>query len=102
MHARMTPGRHAHANIKNLAHGHHTPALDGLRALSILAVLLYHAGVAWAGGGFVGVEVFFVLSGFLITRPLVSECRRSGTIALRAFWAGVRGDCRPPCSCWSR
>ena len=61
--------------------------LDGLRALAVIAVLLYHGGVVWDGGGFLGVEVFFVLSGFLITSLLVSEWVQSGTIALRAFWA---------------
>jgi peptidoglycan/LPS O-acetylase OafA/YrhL len=61
--------------------------LDGIRALAIAAVLIYHGGVVWAGGGFLGVEVFFVLSGFLITSLLVAEWRRSATIALRAFWA---------------
>src|ERR1700729_290137 len=62
-------------------------ALDGLRALAIVAVLLYHGGVSWANGGFVGVEVFFVLSGFLITSLLMVEWRKSSTIALGAFWA---------------
>jgi len=61
--------------------------LDGIRALAILGVLLYHGGVAWAAGGFLGVEAFFVLSGFLITSLLIAEWRRSATIALRAFWA---------------
>jgi peptidoglycan/LPS O-acetylase OafA/YrhL len=61
--------------------------LDGIRALAIAAVLVYHGGVAWAAGGFLGVEVFFVLSGFLITSLLVAEWRRSATIALTAFWA---------------
>ena len=61
--------------------------LDGLRALAIAAVLVYHGGVGWAGGGFLGVESFFVLSGFLITSLLIAECRRTSTIALRAFWA---------------
>src|SRR6201986_4843328 len=62
------------------------PGLDGLRAVAIVAVLLYHGGVSWAGGGFLGVETFFVLSGFLITSLLVAEWRRHSTIALRAFW----------------
>jgi peptidoglycan/LPS O-acetylase OafA/YrhL len=61
--------------------------LDGLRALAVLGVLLYHGGVSWAGGGFLGVEAFFVLSGFLITSLLVVEWKRSHTIALGAFWA---------------
>ncbi len=52
-----------------------------------MAVLLYHGGVSWSGGGFLGVEMFFVLSGFLITSLLVAEWGRSGAIALRAFWA---------------
>jgi peptidoglycan/LPS O-acetylase OafA/YrhL len=62
------------------------PALDGLRALAVVAVLLYHGGVPWAAGGFLGVDVFFVLSGFLITSLLVQEWTRTGRIALRAFW----------------
>jgi peptidoglycan/LPS O-acetylase OafA/YrhL len=65
----------------------HYSALDGLRGIAVLAVLLYHGGVAWAPGGFLGVEVFFVLSGFLITSLLVAEWQRSSTIALGAFWA---------------
>src|SRR5271154_6425468 len=62
--------------------------LDGLRALAIVGVLLFHGGVVWAGGGFLGVEAFFVLSGFLITSLLVAEWRRSSRIALGPFWAG--------------
>src|ERR1700761_5663746 len=63
------------------------PGLDGLRGLAVIAVLLYHGGVSWSGGGFLGVEMVFVLSGFLITSLLVAEWGRSGAIALRAFWA---------------
>lgn len=61
------------------------PALDGLRALAVTAVLLYHAGLP-LHGGFLGVEVFFVLSGFLITALLRDEWLRSRRIDLRAFW----------------
>jgi peptidoglycan/LPS O-acetylase OafA/YrhL len=53
----------------------------------VAAVLLYHGGVSFAPGGFLGVEVFFVLSGFLITSLLLAEWRRTGAIALRDFWA---------------
>jgi peptidoglycan/LPS O-acetylase OafA/YrhL len=61
------------------------PALDGLRAVAVLVVLLYHGGVAWAGGGFLGVEVFFVLSGFLITSLLLAE-DQAGGLRLAEFW----------------
>jgi len=65
----------------------HVPALDGVRALAVLAVLLFHGGVGWARGGFLGVDAFFVLSGYLITTLLVLEWRSTGSIGLRAFWA---------------
>ncbi|HSR22504.1 MAG TPA: acyltransferase, partial [Candidatus Eisenbacteria bacterium] len=61
-------------------------ALDGLRAVAVAGVLLYHGGVSWAGGGFLGVDLFFVLSGFLIMSLLLAEQRRSGRLGLRAFW----------------
>lgn len=63
------------------------PALDGVRAIGITLVLLFHGGFTWAGGGFVGVDVFFVLSGFLITGLLLAEFRQSTRIALKRFWA---------------
>jgi peptidoglycan/LPS O-acetylase OafA/YrhL len=62
------------------------PGLDGLRALAVIAVLLYHAGLSWIPGGFLGVEVFFVLSGYLITALLLAEWRAHGSVALKAFW----------------
>ncbi len=62
------------------------PALDGLRALAVLAVIAYHDNVTWARGGFLGVDAFFVLSGFLITTLLVLEFRRSDTIRVLPFW----------------
>ena len=62
------------------------PGLDGLRALAVLAVLLYHARPEWLPGGFLGVEVFFVISGFIITRGLLQEWQKSGRIDLRGFW----------------
>ncbi|HSP36775.1 MAG TPA: acyltransferase [Frankiaceae bacterium] len=61
--------------------------LDGIRALAILAVLAFHTGAAWASGGSIGVDVFFVLSGFLITSLLLSEAIRTRTIKLRWFYA---------------
>ena len=62
------------------------PALDGLRALSVIAVIFYHAGFSWMHGGFFGVEVFFVVSGFLITSLLLDERDRSGHTNLAQFW----------------
>jgi peptidoglycan/LPS O-acetylase OafA/YrhL len=79
----------AHAGTRSVPQSGlaYQPGFDGLRALSIIAVLLYHAGVSWAGGGFLGVESFFVLSGFLITSLLIAEWRESSRIRLGAFWA---------------
>ena len=62
-------------------------SLDGVRALAILAVLAAHAGIPGVRGGFVGVDVFFVLSGFLITSLLVGEYERTQRVDLPAFWA---------------
>lgn len=60
--------------------------LDGLRALAVLPVVLFHAGFAGFGGGFVGVDVFFVISGYLITQLLVSEAAGNGRIDLIHFY----------------
>jgi peptidoglycan/LPS O-acetylase OafA/YrhL len=62
------------------------PALDGIRAIAVIAVLLYHANISWFQGGFLGVEVFFVLSGYLITSLLLAERRQSGRVDLKNFW----------------
>ncbi|HEX5199153.1 MAG TPA: acyltransferase family protein [Actinoplanes sp.] len=64
----------------------YSPALDGIRALAVTAVVLFHAGVGGLSGGFLGVDTFFVLSGFLITSLLLRERARSGRIRLRRFW----------------
>lgn len=61
--------------------------IDGLRAIAILAVVAYHVRIPGVTGGFVGVDVFFVLSGFLITSILFAEVRRNGSLSLRAFYA---------------
>jgi peptidoglycan/LPS O-acetylase OafA/YrhL len=62
------------------------PGLDGLRALAVIAVIVYHGNATWLQGGFLGVEVFFVISGYLITMLLLSEHRRNGTVGLKHFW----------------
>ncbi|WP_182526737.1 acyltransferase family protein [Nocardioides dongkuii] len=63
------------------------PDIEGLRAVAVLSVLIYHAGLAWTPGGYVGVDVFFVISGFLITSLMVREIERSGRLGLADFWA---------------
>ncbi len=60
--------------------------MDGLRAISVLAVIAFHGGLAWFSGGFFGVEVFFAISGYLITSLLIGEHRSTGTISLAQFW----------------
>jgi peptidoglycan/LPS O-acetylase OafA/YrhL len=63
------------------------PDVEGLRAVAVAAVLLYHAGVPWAPGGYVGVDVFFVISGFLITGLLLRELEKSGTLSITRFYS---------------
>ncbi len=62
------------------------PGLDGMRALAVVAVMVYHANSDWLPGGFLGVEVFFVISGYLITLLLISEKERTSTVDMKQFW----------------
>ncbi|MEN9881679.1 MAG: hypothetical protein RI916_106 [Actinomycetota bacterium] len=62
------------------------PAIDGLRAVAVIAVMLYHLGFSWIPGGFLGVDLFFVISGYVITRLLLDSIQRSGGLDLRAFY----------------
>lgn len=84
MAATSVSARPAAADRRDLAY---QPALDGVRALAVAAVLLFHAEVSGFDGGYLGVSVFFTLSGFLITTLLVGEVDRSGRIAVGRFYA---------------
>jgi peptidoglycan/LPS O-acetylase OafA/YrhL len=64
----------------------HLPGLDGLRAFAVIGVLLYHALQDWFPGGFLGVEVCFVISGYLITSLLLAEWRQEAGVDLKRFW----------------
>lgn len=63
------------------------PDIEGLRAVAVILVVLYHAGLPWLPGGYVGVDVFFVISGYLITRMLVDELEVNGKISFTKFYA---------------
>ncbi len=71
------------ANISKVPY---LPGLDGMRAFAVVAVMLYHANSSWLKGGFIGVEVFFVISGYLITLLLIAEKEKSGAVDLKSFW----------------
>jgi peptidoglycan/LPS O-acetylase OafA/YrhL len=71
---------------RRLAQSGYRPDIEGLRAVAVLAVVLFHADIPGVGGGFVGVDVFFVISGFLITGLLWREASTTGTVRLRRFY----------------
>ncbi len=75
------PGDRAH-----ISRVPYLPGLDGMRALAVAAVMVYHANSDWLPGGFLGVEMFFVISGYLITLLLISERERAYRISLGQFW----------------
>lgn len=74
----------------------HIPAIDGLRAVAVIAVMLYHLGFSWIPGGFLGVDLFFVISGYVITRLLLDSIQRSGGLDLRAFYLARARRLLPP------
>lgn len=82
----VPPAQDSTAEIRARAVVPYLPGLDGLRAVAVVAVIFYHANHSWLRGGFLGVEVFFVISGYLITLLLLAESTRNGRINLRDFW----------------
>jgi peptidoglycan/LPS O-acetylase OafA/YrhL len=69
----------------------HIASIDGLRAIAVTAVVLYHLGISWMPGGFLGVDLFFVISGYVITRLILDSINKSGALDLRGFyWARLR------------
>lgn len=76
---RMSPLRSANSK-------RYMPGIDGLRALSVLAVIAYHLNLKWAQGGLLGVGIFFVISGYLITDQIMSEWKKRGSLNLINFW----------------
>ena len=79
----VTPDRVVPARLPRVGY---IPALDGLRALAVVAVLLYHGDVKWMPGGFLGVDVFFVISGYLITSLLLGDWREHNKIRFARFY----------------
>jgi len=65
----------------------HIPAIDGLRALAVFAVVLYHLGIAWIPGGFLGVDLFFVISGYVITRLILDSIESANGLDIKEFYA---------------
>ena len=72
------------------------PAIDGLRAIAVIAVMLYHLGITWIPGGFLGVDLFFVISGYVITRLLLDSIQERGGLDLRDFYMARIRRLLPP------
>lgn len=75
-----------HNIVRNQHKTRYMPGLDGLRAVAVIAVIIYHLNPQILSGGFLGVDTFFVISGFLITSLLLHEYRETGSIDLKNFW----------------
>ena len=67
-------------------HTRYMPGLDGLRAIAVIGIIIYHLNKQWLTGGFLGVDTFFVISGYLITSLLLNEYEETGIINLKNFW----------------
>ena len=80
------------------------PGLDGLRAIAVLGIIIYHLNRKWLTGGFIGVDTFFVISGYLITSLLLKEYEERGIISLKQFWIRRVKRLLPSCCainrCW--
>lgn len=74
------------ATAQQISQVPYLPGLDGMRAIAVVAVMVYHANSSWLEGGYLGVEVFFVISGYLITLLLIAEHERTGEVDLKGFW----------------
>ncbi|WP_251942424.1 MULTISPECIES: acyltransferase family protein [Staphylococcus] len=74
------------SRVKRLYSHRYLPGLDGFRAIAVIAIIIFHLNAQWLPGGFLGVDTFFVISGYLITALLLSEYEREGSIDLIAFW----------------
>ena len=79
-------GRLISRSLRGHVEGGFRPDVEGMRAIAVVAVVLYHFHFPLISGGFIGVDVFFVLSGFLITRLVLGELVDTGTISLPSFW----------------
>ena len=83
---RLTTKGDASSHKQSSHNRRYIPGLDGLRALSVLAVIAYHLNLSWAPGGLLGVGTFFVLSGYLITDQIITQWKRNGRLDLKDFW----------------